>query len=414
MARLLSTGATVDGLAVGVPDEKNPFLRSELVFPLHHQHNHSSCVVECPNGDLLVCWYRGSGERRADDVAILGARLLAGTREWGAPFVMADIPGFPDCNPCMIIDPQQRLWLFWVTIQANEWYTALLRCLVAEEYQQAEGAPVWNREKVVHLKPGEEFTRVTHAAVERDLARLDALPEDQRETARAYLEQRRARAEDKYFMRLGWMPRAHPFLLDDGRMILPLYSDGYDFSLMAITDDGGEHWAVSEPLVGKANVQPSIARKRDGTLVTYMRDNGRPPKRLQYSESQDRGLTWSPVRLTEIPNPGSGAEVIGLRDGDWALVYNDTERGRHSLAVSISDDEGQSWRWTRHLELDLAEEGRGSFGYPSLLQSADGTLHATYTFEPNAREHQQDSEGRTLRKSIKHAHFNVAWVRAGN
>jgi predicted neuraminidase len=392
---------------------ENPFLRTDLVFPLHHQHNHASCVVECPNGDLLVCWYRGSGERRADDVAILGARRRAGSREWGEPFVMADIPGFPDCNPCMIVDPRQRLWLFWVTIQANEWYTALLRCVVSEDYQQGEGTPVWNREKVVHLKPGEEFTRVTQAAVERDLARLDTLSEEHRETARAYLERRRTLAEDKYFMRLGWMPRAHPVILDDGRMILPLYSDGYDFALMAITDDGGEHWAVSEPLVGKANVQPSIVRKRDGTLATYMRDNGRPPKRLEYSESRDRGMTWSPVRATELFNPGSGAEVIGLHNGHWALIYNDTERGRHSLAVSISDDEGQNWRWTRHLELDLAEEGRGSFGYPSLLQSADDTLHATYTFEPNAREHTQNSAGRVLRKTIKHAHFNIAWVMAG-
>ena len=55
-------------------------LRSELVFPLEHWHNHASMVVEAPNGDLLVCWFHGSGERTADDVVIRGARLKKGAQ----------------------------------------------------------------------------------------------------------------------------------------------------------------------------------------------------------------------------------------------------------------------------------------------------------------------------------------------
>src|ERR1041385_7498127 len=33
-----------------------PFLESEIIFPLEVWHNHASCIVECPNGDLLVVW----------------------------------------------------------------------------------------------------------------------------------------------------------------------------------------------------------------------------------------------------------------------------------------------------------------------------------------------------------------------
>jgi hypothetical protein len=44
-----------------------PQYSSELVFPLHPKHNHAPGVVELSNGDLLVSWYRGSGERTADD-----------------------------------------------------------------------------------------------------------------------------------------------------------------------------------------------------------------------------------------------------------------------------------------------------------------------------------------------------------
>ena len=48
---------------VRAADGPAPFHRAELIFPLEHWHNHGSCIVECPDGDLLVCWFHGSGER---------------------------------------------------------------------------------------------------------------------------------------------------------------------------------------------------------------------------------------------------------------------------------------------------------------------------------------------------------------
>ncbi len=391
---------------------RKPFLREELIFPLGALHSHASCIVECPNGDLLTCYYQGSGERSADDVRVLGSRLRTGSRHWEEPFVMADTPGFPDCNPCMIVDPRGKLWLFWVTIQANEWHTGLLKARVSSSYQR-KGAPKWESEQVVHLKPGAEFTRTVHAAVEQDRARLSSFPEPIRPRIQQYLELRRKNAADKYFMRLGWMPRAHPYILDEKRMILPLYSDGFDFSLMAITDDWGENWSVSLPIVGDGPVQPSIVRKRDGTLGAFFRDNGLPPQRVPYSESRDRGQTWTPVRDLELQNPGAGLECIVLRDGRWLLVNNDTERGRHSLALSLSDDEGRSWKWTRHLVRDLGPEPITG-GYPSLMEARDGTIHCSYTYTLTPSKAQKDSAGRPLRESIKHAHFNVEWVEQGD
>src|SRR6476660_5010689 len=72
--------------------------REELVFPLNPKHNHAPGVVECANGDLLASWYRGSGERTADDVKVYGSRLRKGSTTWEKPFLMAETPGFPDCN----------------------------------------------------------------------------------------------------------------------------------------------------------------------------------------------------------------------------------------------------------------------------------------------------------------------------
>ena len=413
MARSLIIGTMASLIGVALAAHPAPrqtaFFESELIFPLEHWHNHASMVVEAPNGDLLVCWFHGSGERTADDVLIRGARRTKGSRTWSAPFLMADTPGYPDTNATMFIDPQRRLWLLWPTILANEWQTALMKYKISSDYQH-DGPPRWDASEVLHVTPGDEFK----ATVDRELARLVPASAAVDPRIRQYADKVRQDAGDKLTRRLGWMTRAHPYVLDGTRLIVPLYSDGFSFSLMAITDDWGRTWKTSTPLVGGGNIQPSLVRKQDGTLVAYMRDNGPPPKRLHLSRSTDRGETWSPVEDSKIPNPGTGAEVIALNNGHWALAYNDLEDGRYSLAVSISEDEGATWPWTRHLDRDTPSadpDQLGQYHYPSIIQAKDGTLHVTYSyFIPPARA-TKDADGRLIRKSIKHAHFNEDWIR---
>ena len=94
-----------------------------------------------------------------------------------------------------------------------------------------------------------------------------------------------------YFQRMGWQTKNKAILVDGKRLIVPLYSDGFSFSLRARTDAGGPTWRFGEPLVAAGNIQPSIAKQADGTLVAYMRDNGPAPKRLHISTSKDKGLT---------------------------------------------------------------------------------------------------------------------------
>ena len=394
-------------------DDAAPFCTSELIFPPEHWHNHGSCVVETPAGDLLVCWFHGSGERTADDVKVEGAWKRKGADKWGPRFTMADTPGYPDTNCCMFIDPRGRLWLLWPTILANEWHSALMKYKIASRY--APGGPIaWETSEVLHVTPGAEFEATVKAGMDAVETRITRLPEAVRARAAAYVNLARTRAADKLSRRLGWMTRAHPFVLDDKRLIVPLYSDGFSFSLMAITDDWGETWKTSTPLVGEANIQPSIVKRNDGSLYTLMRDNGPPPKRLQQAESRDRGETWGRVTDSDLPNPGSGAEIIGLRNGNWVLIYNDADDGRHTLAVAMSDDEGKTWKWKRHLENDPLGKAGGRFHYPSILQARDGTLHASYSHHTAEAGAPRDAEGRPMHKSIKHAHFNEAWIRAGD
>ncbi|MDO8545703.1 MAG: exo-alpha-sialidase [Opitutaceae bacterium] len=410
IARPAMVAMTLSVTAGRLHSAEQPFLTSELIFALEHWHNHGSCIVEAPNGDLIVCWFHGSGERTADDVKIEGARLRKGAKTWSARFTMADTPAYPDTNCCMFVDPSGRLWLMWPTILAHTWESALMKYRISADYA-AGGPPKWDVNDVMHVTPGPEFEAAVLRFADQAAATLDkaALGAERAQRLDAWLASLRKQAADKLTRRLGWFTRAHPFVLDGRRLIVPLYSDGFSFSLMNISDDWGQTWHTSAPLIGAGNIQPSIVQRKDGSLYTLMRDNGPPPKRLQQSESRDRGETWSSVTDSDHPNPGSGAEIIGLRNGRWALVSNDLERGRHRLAVQISDDEGSSWKWKRALEFAPDEGGR--FHYPSIIQAKDGTLHVSYSYHLE-KNFERDAEGKPRSKSIKHAHFNEAWVMA--
>lgn len=386
--------------------------QAELIFPFEHWHNHSSSLVQHPDGHLLVTWFHGSGERTADDVEILGAWQRQGAGTWTAPVRLADTPGYPDTNPTLFVDKSSRLWLLWPTILANEWHTALMKVKTASRWPVGE-VPAWETSEVMHLTPGDRFAEV----MRREMDRLAATPMASQDATklRAYVDTIKADAGDKLTRRLGWMTRVHPLQLADGRIIVPLYSDGFDCSLMAITDDGGATWTVSDPLVGGANIQPALAQRRDGTILAYMRDNGPPPKRIHVSQSSDRGQTWATVADHPLPNPGTSVDVVVLANGHWVLVYNDLERGRHSLAVSLSTDEGRSWTATRHLErdaADMAESDRGQYHYPSILQTRDGLIHVTYSYFAPKSETRTDAQGRAVRKSIKHVAFDEGWISA--
>lgn len=350
--------------------------KGELLFPLEKWHNHSSSIVELPNGDLVACWFHGSGERNADDVVVEGARLRKGATAWTDRLTLADTPGFPDTNPEWFVDSQNRLYLFWAPIVANEWHTALVKYRISFN-PTAQWPPRWDHQDNVLLIP-KNIAAKTRAVFgpEHPLTK---------------------RAEDKYFSRMGWFGRTHPLELPGGRILLPLYSDGYSFGLVAISDDRGITWTASEPIISHGGIQPSIVRKNDGTLVAYLRDNGPPPKRVQTAQSSDNGVSWTDAVDTGIPNPGSSLEAIRLRNGHWVMVFNDLESGRWSLAAALSEDEGASWKPVRHLELD--ENHKSQFHYPSVLQTRDGLIHVSYSyFTP---------EG----KAIKHVQFDESWLK---
>lgn len=335
-----------------------------------HGHVHASCIVACPDGELLAVWYENgapmpppyySGNRdKRDDVRIGGARRPAGARGWAEPFVVTNTFGMSDNNPCMVIDRRDRLWLLHPTLLAVPkwtWGSALMRYRISSQYKQP-GQPVWDKSDI--LAP--------HVAeLEQD------------------------NVSEPLKARLGWMSRAHPLIRSDGAVVVPLANENFDIAVMAITSDGGESWTYSKPVPQAGVTQPTLVEFPDGGMTAFFR-NDDPRHRIKRSDSNDGGVTWSDLTLTDLAHPDAGIEAVLLNSGNLLMIYNDKEDARDRLAVSISADRGQTWRWTRHLEDTPGER----FDYPSIVLAADGSLHASYSY--NLR-------------TIKHVHFNEAWVR---
>lgn len=345
--------------------------KSMLIFPLQDKHVHGSSLVQLPNGDFLAVWFYGSGERTADDVKLMGARLERGKSQWSEPFLMADTPNLPDCNPVLFLNRANKLFLVWIAVQANRWEESILRVRTSTDYNRS-GAPIWSWQDNILLKPGPEFAQ----EVAQKFKQLPENPAGWAAYAPRYDEQIISASQDVAKRSFGWMTRIKPLVLEK-RIILPLYSDGLNFSLMAISEDDGESWRPSLPLVGRGPIQPALIQKQNGHLVAYLRDSGDAPGRVQISESADAGESWSAAQKSDIPNTAS-LEMLRLRDGKWAFVGNDLEDGRYRLSLFLSDDEGKTWKWKTALE--NVEPGKGSFSYPCLIQTADGMLHLTYSY----------------------------------
>ena len=361
----------------------NAIIQQELVFPFQDEHTHGSSIVQLPNGDLLAAWFQGSGERTADDVRIMGSRQKKGATTWTAPFLMADTKGIPDCNPVLFLSNRGKLFLFWIAVQANQWEYSVIRLRTSVNFM-SEGAPVWNWQDDILLKPDDTFA----LEVAKKFKEMDDQNHGWAGYARKYDDQIVEASKDKMKRSFGWMTRIQPITLKSGRILLPLYSDGLNMSMVAISDDNGETWRPSLPIVGRGPIQPALAVRKSGEIVAYMRDSGDAPSRVWVSTSNDQGESWSLAKKTEIPNEAS-VEIAALKNGEWVYFGNDIDDGRYKLSLYLSDDEGVTWNKKEVIE--YAADKKGSFSYPCLIQTTDGLIHITYSYAFG-----------TGKKSIKH------------
>lgn len=78
------------------------------------------------------------------DLYAPAAWLRKGAKRWSEPFLMANVPDFPDINPMLFLDSRERLWLMWYTVLANQWETSLVKYRISEDYMRVDGPPAWD------------------------------------------------------------------------------------------------------------------------------------------------------------------------------------------------------------------------------------------------------------------------------
>ena len=153
--------------------------------------------------------------------------------------------------------------------------------------------------------------------------------------------------------------------------------------------DFGKTWTTTGPVNdGKAigAIQPSILCTGGESLLAIGRTK---QGKLFEIASPDRGRTWGEMKLGQLPNPNSGTDALTLKDGRHLIVYNHTgprfgQWGgeRSPLNVAVSKD-GHTWQAALVLENEPGQE----FSYPAVIQTADGSVHITYTYKRQRVKH---------------------------
>jgi len=151
---------------------------------------------------------------------------------------------------------------------------------------------------------------------------------------------------------------------------------------MEWTINDGQNWERTQALNKKdtALIQPSILVFNDGRLEILCRSK---VSKILSSWSVDNGRTWSAFKSTGLPNPNSGIDAVSLRDGRHLLVYNHLTRGRNMLNLAVSGD-GNLWEAAVLLENDKKD---AEYSYPAVIQTSDGMVHITYTWNRKLIRH---------------------------
>jgi len=174
-----------------------------------------------------------------------------------------------------------------------------------------------------------------------------------------------------------------PVLLQNGELLCPSSTEDEGWRLhMEFTSDKGLTWertaALNERSTGA--IQPTILIHPGGKLQLLCRST---VSKILTAWSDDNGRTWSNPEPIALPNNNSGIDAVTLKDGRHLLIYNHLIKGRHTIHAAISGD-GKVWKAAVLLEND---KPGSEFSYPAVIQTSDGLVHITYTWNRKQIKH---------------------------
>ncbi len=322
---------------VSVP-QKSAIVKSEFIYETAPFPScHASTMAETKSG-LIAAWFGGTAERNPD-VCIYVSRIENG--KWTTPVAVADGVGFatnrlPTWNPVLFQPKHRPLLLF---------------------YKVGPSPATWWGMLTISDDDGKTWSKPTR------------LPDGI----------------------LGPI-KNKPVQLANGDILSPssVEGDGGWRVHFERSRDGGKTWTAT-PSVNNGKeigaIQPSVLFHLDGKLQAIGRTKN---DKLFEVWSSDSGATWGKMNLINLPNPNSGTDAVTLRDGRQLLVYNHNVRtgsnnkGRSPLNVAISND---GTNWLPALVLENDPSAPNGFAYPAVIQTSDGLVHITYTWERKRIKH---------------------------
>ncbi len=190
--------------------------------------------------------------------------------------------------------------------------------------------------------------------------------------------------------------RNRPLHAAGGGMIIPSDREGKGGIREIWMETGDERfrsWSstrVADPGNLQAS-QPALVPYRHGGILALCRTAA---GQIARTTSEDSGVSWGPLEPTGMPMIDSALDAIALREGGYLLAYNpgkapenpgdtDPREPRCPLVVSFSADAGV-WETIATLE---SRPTRWGYAYPSLLQTIDGRVHVTYTWNRGRIRH---------------------------
>ncbi|WP_211218035.1 sialidase family protein [Niabella aurantiaca] len=322
------------------------YIKAELIYPLNNRpapQAHASTIVETHSG-LVSAFFSGTREKDPD-VGIWVSRKISGKWSWPievANGVINDTVRYPCWNPVLFRPKQAPLMLFYkVGPNPEAWWGMLM--------------------------------------TSDDDGRTWSVP--------------RKLGDDKKIGHLIGPVKNKPIQFKDGTMINPSSIEKVTLNgeidwrvYFEISKDTGKTWEVIGPVndgVEFDAIQPSLLAYPGGNIQAICRTR---QDLLAQSWSTDGGRTWSKMTALDLPNPNSGTDAVTLKDGRQLLVYNHSTRkgpepkGRNLLNLAISSD-GINWKPVMTLENEPIQDG---YAYPAIIQSSDGLVHITYTYNRRA------------------------------
>lgn len=177
-----------------------------------------------------------------------------------------------------------------------------------------------------------------------------------------------------------------PLLLEDGVLLCGSSVESYEAwgCWVDITTDEGKSWEKSNPINVKDHpygiIQPTLFFSNSDTLMMLTRS--KHIGMICSATSSDYGKTWTEAKPTSLPNPNSGIDAIRLKDGRILLVYNHSQKKRTPLNVAVSLDGGLNWN-----NVITLENNQGSYSYPAVIETSDGLVHITYSWNGSNIKH---------------------------